>query len=179
VSEKSLKVPIMTPRLKARLEFHKARLPPFLPLFNRVFVWPIREDAKDEVASTVAGPDGKEVKILRPQLNNTKLNAQRGILVAAGMKAMEYLYSHGINLGDYVITQRLSPWERAYVDRDTKREQSVMILFAPDVTASEDLLTAHENGDVWFEMNEAGEIHLETREGPRARKETEDPEDGV
>lgn len=179
MSEKSLKVPILTPRLRERLLFHKAKLPPFLPLFNRVFVWPIRENAADDIAATVAGPDGKEVKIHRPRKSNEKLNAQRGILVAAGLQAMDYLYSHGVNIGDYVITQRLCPWERAYVDRETKKEQSVMILFASDITASEDLLTAHEKGDLWFEMNEAGETHIETREGARARKDAENPDDGV
>jgi co-chaperonin GroES (HSP10) len=169
VSEKSLKVPIMTPRLAARLERHKAKLPPFLPLFNRVFVYPVEED--DQPDTTAGG-------IVLAHTTKQRLGAQRGILCAAGMQAMDTLYSYGVNLGDYVITMRLSPWSRFYVDREG-RPHSVLILFASDITASEDLLSAHEKGDVWFEMNETGETHLETREGPRTRKETDDPEDGV
>jgi co-chaperonin GroES (HSP10) len=169
MSEKTQKVPIMTPRLAARLERHKAKLPPFLPLFNRVFVYPVEED--DQPDTTAGG-------IVLARQTKRRLGAQRGILVAMGMQAADVLYSYGVNIGDYVITMRLSPWSRFYVDQ-SGHPHSVLILYASDITASEDLLTAHEKGDVWFEMNEQGETRLETREGPRQRKNSEDPDDGV
>lgn len=166
----NIKVPLITKRLAARLERHKAKLPPFLPLFNRVFVYPVEED--DQPDTTAGG-------IVLARTTKQRLGAQRGILCAAGPAAYEQLWPYGVSIGDYVITMRLSPWERFYVDKEG-HPHHILILYASDITASEDLLTAHDKGDLWMEMAPDGEVSVCDREtGARDRKDPEEPEYGV
>lgn len=132
-----INLPLWPARLKARLEYYKAELPPFYPVFDRIFVYPL--EAADQPETTAGG-------IVLAQQTKAKYGAQRGILVMAGMKAVEQLYSHGINIGDVVITARLSPWERSYISRD-KRPHKVLVLRASEVVASEDLYNQYETGD--------------------------------
>jgi co-chaperonin GroES (HSP10) len=147
-------LPLIPRRLKARLEYYRAELPPFVPIFDRIFVYPL--DTADQPETTAGG-------IVLAKQTKEKLGAQRGILVMAGAKAMEQLYSHGVNIGDIVITARLSPWERSYYSKD-KRPHRVLVLRAAEVVADEDLYDKYESGDWALRLNVAdGTVTLDDR----------------
>lgn len=157
----SVVVPLKPPRLMARLEYYKAKLPPFAPQFDRVFVYPI--DTADQPTATAAG-------IILADVTKERANAQRGLLIMAGAKGVEELYSHGIGIGDIVITARLSPWSRMWLDPEG-RQHRVLILTAGDITASEDLATAYDKGDFWMELDPEGRVHICDRDDARDRND--------
>ena len=157
--------PHLPPKLKARMEEYGIVPPNFSPVFDRVFVYPL--DRADQPDKTAGG-------IVLPEMTKARLGAQRGVLVGAGPKAIEVLYSHGIVLGDIVISARLSPWERTYAARSSVLDPEtgqplvsihrVLVLRAEDIVGSEDLLTAYERGELVLEMDETGHVQLADRE---------------
>lgn len=75
--------------------------------FDRIFVFPIDAEDGDKAEKTTGG-------IYKP--NTTKLRdkqeGSRGVLISAGLTAMDRLMSHGIELGDVVITNKNVPFAR-------------------------------------------------------------------
>lgn len=173
----SIKVPTMTPRLRARLDYFKVEPPPWMPLHDRVFVIPV--GAKDEEdGRTVVGPDGKEVKIAFAGQTKDTYAAQKGLIVAAGAAGWEQLYSMGLSIGDLVVTNRLSRWEKAYSVKG--KPYSVLIVRAGEITAGIDAYDAFEKGDLWYEMDrETGKVSVCDREQPRDRNDPENSDDGT
>jgi len=164
---RNLQVSLMPPLLKARLEYYKAEMPPWAPTYDRILVYPLRDT--DMPLKTESG-------LYLPQDDNTKdqLGSQRGLLVAAGPKALEQLYSHGIALGHLVLCARHSPWGRKYISRERKIIHKVLVLRASEIVASEDLLNAYEKQDLWLEMTPDGRVLVCDREQARERSDPED-----
>lgn len=163
-------VPIEPPLLKARIEAYKVPLPPFQPVTDRILVYPLQK--ADQPDMTAGG-------IVVADVTKNKVGAQRGLLVRAGPIAIEQLYSHGIALGHIVITARLSPWERSYLDIKG-HPHSVLVLRASEVVGSEDLLTAFDRGDLWMEMaRTSGEVLICDRESDRERKDVPGGDEGI
>lgn len=71
----------------------------------------------------------------------------RGILIAAGLFALDNLRSHGIDLGHFITFQRLSPY-RTKVGTIASHELYVMLLRDADVTGSETLQKQFRSGEV-------------------------------
>lgn len=75
--------------------------------FDRIFVFPIDAEDGDKAEKTTGG-------IYKP--NTTKLRdkqeGNRGVLISAGLTAMDRLMSHGIEIGDIVITNKNVPFAR-------------------------------------------------------------------
>lgn len=153
-------VPLHPPKLKARLEHFKIRPPTFMPTFDRIFVAPLKAEDLPENA-----PDATASGIVVPETTKSVMASQIGLLVAAGPKAIEELYSYGIGLGDIVVTARFSPHERRYFSGG--RMSSVLILRAAEVVGCEDLATAFDKGDLWYEMQPDGKVIVCDRESPR------------
>lgn len=167
---RTIVIPVNPPRLKARMEFYKAVMPPFAPLFDRVFIYPL--DDADQADTTAGG-------IVVPQQVKDKFGAQRGIIIAAGPKAIEHLYSGGVGLGDIVYTARFSRWERQYQARD-KSFHRVLICTAGEITASQDLFDDFEKGDLWYELDvEEGTVTVHDRENTRERNDPPPRDYGV
>lgn len=167
--------PPRPPHLDNRMREYGIEMPDFAPVFDRVFVYPVKERDTPE--------QGKEGLII-PDVVRKQLGAQRGVLIAAGPKAIEQLYAHGIVLGDILITARLSPWERRYWAGAVKGEDGVyrggsehrvLILRAADVVGSEDLRGKYESGELRLEMDETGHVQLHDRE----RVDPDDNEEGM
>jgi hypothetical protein len=91
------------------------------------------------------------------------MGAQRGVLIMAGPKAIEELFSHGVSIGDIVLVARFSPWDRVYISRSGKMHR-MMVLRAAEVVGSEDLLRAYEAGELRMEMSQDGRVTLHDRE---------------
>lgn len=75
--------------------------------FDRIFVFPLSLDDGEKAEKTAGG-------IFKPQ--TTKLRdlqeGNRGVLISAGLTAMDRLMSHGYELGDIVITNKNVPFAR-------------------------------------------------------------------
>jgi co-chaperonin GroES (HSP10) len=152
--------PPWSKKWEARMEHYKAMLPPQAALLDRVFIKPL--DEADQPDTTAGGI------VLAPQTLN-KMGAQRGLIIDMGPVAVEQLYSMGVECGDIVITARFSRWERTYIAED-KTIHRVMICTASEITGSEDLQTKLANGDVWYEMNEDGDVEIAVKGEEEARK---------
>ena len=74
--------------------------------FDRIFVFPI--DPFD------ADPKMPNSRIFRPELTQQKdlQEGYRGVLISAGLTAMDRLMSHGYELGDIVMTNKNVPFAR-------------------------------------------------------------------
>lgn len=149
-----MRVELRPSKLKQRMEHYKIELPRSQPVFDRVFVYPL--DDKDQPDTTAGG-------IVLAEQTKAKLGAQRGVLVMAGPKAVEQLYSHGISIGDIVWCARLSPWDRHYFSA-TRRWHRVLVLRSSEIVSSEDLDEALTTGDLFMEMSGDGRVQLNGRE---------------
>jgi len=127
-------VDMFPPLLRERLEKYRIIMPEVALAFDRIMVWPL--DDKDQME--------KIGEIFVPQAAKEKFGSQRGVLLKAGPRAWDELYSAGIELGHVVITTRLSPWERAYAT--PIGIQRVLTLRASEVIGSEDLEQAFMDG---------------------------------
>jgi co-chaperonin GroES (HSP10) len=105
-------------------------IPTWQPVHNRVLVWrfpPIRMSAGGLIL-----PDESPMS--------------RGILVAAGPKAMDYLDSQGILLGHVVVFARFAGDEMNDTSRTTELPQRFLLLKDLDIEGSEDLRAGLESG---------------------------------
>lgn len=150
-----MKVPLLPPQLEAAMALYKMEMPPFYPVFDRALVYPV-EIAADQSDTTSGG-------LVIPELAKKRANAQLGVLIAAGIKAREELYSHGIELGDIVVMARFSHWERNYFSA-TNQPHRVYILQAGEIVASVGLKRRMDKGDIWMEMDRAGKVMFHDRE---------------
>lgn len=134
MSKRSLDI-VMPKLLKDRIkEFH---IPPApgQALFDEVLIFQIPDEEKG------AETFGKESKIIKPM---TKKDADekrcpRGVIVSAGLGAMDKLRDHGMQLGEMV---RFSPhvYTRFELDHDAQgREQYMPFMTVGDIKVSEDV----------------------------------------
>jgi hypothetical protein len=108
------------------------------PLFDRIFVWQVPEDEGDTFAGT---------SIIKPDTVKSREEGEtpRGILVGAGLHALDSLRSNGIDLGHMVHFVRLSPWRRELKPVEGL-SMNFVILRAGDLVDSEDLAAAMRAG---------------------------------
>lgn len=169
--KRTVTISTMPPLLKARLDYYKKKPPHFYPAFDRVFIIPL--DDADQMDTTAGG-------IAIAQETKNKLGAQRGLLVAAGAKAIEELYSMGIGLGHVVYTMRFSRFERTYQSKEDRMFYRAMICTAGEVMGSEDLYNAIEAGDISFQLDvKEGTVQVCDRENDRPRNDPPPREYGV
>jgi co-chaperonin GroES (HSP10) len=75
--------------------------------FDRIFVFPIDAEEGDKAEKTTGGIYKPATTKLRD-----KQEGNRGVLISAGLTAMDRLMSHGIEIGDIVITNKNVPFAR-------------------------------------------------------------------
>lgn len=80
-------------------------------LFDRIHVFPIDFGEGEAVEKTTGG-------IYKPNVTKLKDKQQgnRGVLISAGLTAMDRLMSHGVELGDIVVTNKNVPFARVCED---------------------------------------------------------------
>lgn len=108
---------------------------PYQPAFDRIAVFVVPEDmAKRETYA-------KGGLIVKPQAVTSiqQRESARGIIVAAGLGAMDVMRSHGIELGHIVWVARLSPW-RHEIERTDKGAVEMLFMRVGDIVGSEDTL---------------------------------------
>jgi hypothetical protein len=110
-------------------------------VFDRVFIWqiPMQKGDKFESDSLIHMPESVQQR--------EKSRAPQGILVSAGLRALDQLRSHGIDLGHKVLFCHAAPYHIRY-DSVLGLEQHLIILLAGDIIGSEDLATNLKNRQV-------------------------------
>lgn len=110
------------------------------PVFDRIFVWQVPEDEGDTFAGT---------SIVKPDSVKSREEGEtpRGILIGAGLGALDSLRSNGIDLGHMVHFVRLSPWRRELAPVEGLT-MNFVVLRAGDLVDSEDLAAAMRAGKV-------------------------------
>lgn len=119
--------------------------------FDRVLLWQI-QPAFDE-GDTYGG---SSIIMTDNEKRRTREEAPRGVLVGAGLKALDNLRCNGIDLGHIVHFVRLSPW-RLPVDRIDGTLFHVLILRDADIIGSEDLAMNMRKGLARIQLNDNGE----------------------
>ncbi len=101
------------------------------PAFNRVLVVQIPEDESDTYGDTgLVKTEAAKKRDL--------VEAPRGIIVGAGLQALDELRSNGIDIGHTVGFVRLAPFRRPYATIAGERV-SLVVLVSGDIVDSEDL----------------------------------------
>lgn len=100
----------------------------------RVLLWqlPLWEGATFQGTSIVMTDQTKASKIE---------SAPRGVIVSAGLEALDYLRTNGSDLGHIMNFLQLGPW-RLPIDMIEGRQQHLVITHGADLIADEDLQAA-------------------------------------
>ncbi len=146
--------------LSDRIKKHKIPACPYEPTFDRIVVYSLPEEAADRETFAKGGLIVKAEITKKRQKNSTA----RGILIAAGLTAMDQLRGHGIELGHYVWVARLSPWAHT-VDITEDGEVQMLFLRAGNVVGSEDLLAQRKAGGVTVSRDKSDGRHQFTFDG--------------
>ena len=112
-------------------------------VFDRVFIWqiPMQKGDKFEADSLIHMPESVQQR--------EKSRAPQGIIVAAGLRALDQLRSHGVDLGHKVLFCHAAPYHIRY-DSVLGLEQHLIILLAGDIIGSEDLAANLKNRQVRY-----------------------------
>lgn len=145
------------------------------PTFDRCFIWQI--GSRSEQTFTPGGilvmPDAQFVR--------EKRETPRGILIAAGLTAMDQLLSHGIEIGDVVLTTKLAPYH-APIGYIGGQERYVIVLAAGDIVGSEDLATRLKEGTATIAVKSYRDettramVHVHTMSGLQPQDPDLDPD---
>jgi hypothetical protein len=105
------------------------------PGFDKVYIWQIstKESNTYQKGGQIVMPDN----IIAAKKNT----APRGIIISAGLKAMDSLYSTGFELGHIIRFKKFAPFVMPVEDIDG-HELTVMVVRDGDIEASEDMATA-------------------------------------
>lgn len=130
----------------------------------------------------LSGETYGDSRIVRTQANQDReaKEAPRGIVVSAGLDALDKLRSNGIDLGHIVLFSRSVPY-RASMGIAGLKEQHLIVLQAGDIFASEDTATAMFEGHAKVAISTDAETqfdyhHYQDQEGrlwkPHSAKKT-------
>jgi hypothetical protein len=112
-------------------------------VFDRIYIWqiPMQSGDKFESDSLIHMPESVKQR--------EKNKAPAGIIVSAGLNALDQLRSHGVDLGHKILFCHTAPYHIRY-DSVLGVEQHLIILQACDIIGSEDLATNLKNREVRY-----------------------------
>lgn len=112
-------------------------------VFDRVLVYQIDRARGDKFENSL---------LHRPDISKAREREECpiGIVVSAGLSALDSLRSHGIDLGHKVLFVHLAPF-RFQCDTVDGKPVYVLVLRAGDIIASQDLLKQRNSGEVKIE----------------------------
>ena len=102
------------------------------PAFDKVYVWQIPNQERRTYA--------KEGTILKPDavIAYDRNTAPRGVLISAGLQALDALRSTGIDIGHIIRFKKFSPFIQP-IDEIDGKELTVWVIRDGDIVSSEDL----------------------------------------
>lgn len=119
----------------------------FNAAFDRVFIWQIPMQKGDKY-------EGSLIHMAESTQQREKNKAPHGIVVSAGLLALDTLRSNGIDLGHRVLFAHSAPYHIRY-DIIEGQEYHLIILTAGDIIGSEDLATNLKNRTVRIKQSDA------------------------
>jgi hypothetical protein len=121
-------------------------------LFDRILVMQIPYTDKSTFGDT---------GIIMPETTKARLGdeACRGIIVSAGLKALDNLRSNGVDLGHVIRFIRNAPW-RMEVDNVLAKTVYELVMRDGDLIASEDLAEACRRGECRVEWDDEAKQHV-------------------
>lgn len=127
------------------------------PVFDRVFVWqlPSKEGETYLPGGSIVQPDNFRSADDR--------ECPKGIVVGAGLSALDTLRSHGIDLGHVVSIIAVQPWRLPMGHNEKNVAVGVLMLRDGDLVGSDDLALLLRQGKVKFES-------VVTAEGKRVHR---------
>lgn len=110
------------------------------PLYERIFVYQI---------DRVTGDTFENSKLVRPDITKARdrEEAPLGVLISAGLGALDIMASHGLQLGDVVNFLKLTPL-RIQCDTVDGQPRYVLVLKVGDLAAGKDLRTKLRSGEL-------------------------------
>ena len=135
--------------------------------YDRVFLYQIAE--KDLTGDATYG----DTLILMPESVKRRSTEEnpRGIVISAGLKALDELRSHGMDVGHIVRFQRLTPY-RFICDNVHGKDVAVLVMYASHITGSEDLAREIHSGEMRATWDVGIAQHVWTRRGKRLNAPT-------
>lgn len=130
------------------------------PVYDRIYVAQCEErsDGKYQRDGLIFKPETAKARDL--------YTVPRGILVSAGLMAMDALRSNGIELGHFVRFAKLGLF-RYVVDKIAGQDVEILILTAGDITGSEDLEKNIRSGrmEIMFDRDQAKHHFFDNQHG--------------
>lgn len=128
-------------------------------LYDRLLVCQIPEWEGDTYGDT---------QILMPESGKKRMeeSAPRGVIVSAGLLALDHLRSHGSDIGHIVKFVRLAPW-RLICDMIGGHEFPLLVLRSGDLIADEDLAARLRAGSTKVAADAEHGHHLVDGDGVR------------
>jgi len=123
-------------------------------MFDRIYVWQIWVHQEETFV-----PGGAIVQPANYRESDLRENPQ-GIILSAGLGALDHLRSNGADLGHHVNILHVQPWR---IPVGIKDSEGVLVLQTGDVSGSLDLRKALRRGKcrITVRMNEHGQrVHL-------------------
>lgn len=106
--------------------------PPFHPSFSNVLVWRLPE--ADRTAGGLFIPETSQAP------------RDRGVLLAAGLKAMDELFTNGYELGDVVVFAKYAGADMTVKEKQGQSPDQLLVLKAGDLLCSEGLAKRLDTG---------------------------------
>lgn len=107
-------------------------------VFDRLYVWQIPPEDKTW-SGLIQKPETTREREYR--------TCPEGIIVSAGLMALDALKAHGMDIGEHIFFQRLSPF-RTPVDYIDGHEMHLITLAVGEITGSRDLIEKLRKGTV-------------------------------
>lgn len=142
--------------------------------FDRVLVYSLPDEAS---ASEKYLIDGKESAIIKTDeaRTNQSLRSPRGIVVSAGLGAMDKLHCHGMKLGDIVWLAPHVPYRFQVGNNKDGKPIEFLFCYVGDICLGEDIGERIANGTITVERNENNEHVYVWKDEKKAKKSRTDP----
>lgn len=137
-------------------------------VYNRILLWQIPDDDSETYKGTSI------IMTSRAQERERDI-APRGIIISAGLSALDYLRSNGMDLGHIVSFVRLSPYEWRCDIVSTGIPQECKILQAGDIIGSEDLAANLRSGKTVLKTVQSNGLDIHAYEADGQTTIPQDP----
>lgn len=108
----------------------------------------------DKAASRDTYADGGLIVKPETVASNTKWRAPRGIIVSAGLQAMDVLRGNGMGLGDMIWMASHTPWRFEVEQKVDGESVEFFFMQVGDIVLNEDMLERRRNGSAKVEIRD-------------------------
>lgn len=119
--------------------------------YDRILVWQLFLEKETFGDTSIIMPNRAKAR--------EKDEAPRGIVVSAGLKALDDLRTNGMDLGHVINFIRLAPWRMPF-DHINATELKLIVCRSGDVVSSDDLASALRLGECWIRHDEESNQHV-------------------